>query len=88
MRIETARDLRADFVAAAADARAEGGNHVFGPRAEFHLHAAESFCGYAGQRAAPAGMNRRDRTPFRVGQKNGNAIRRLNSQQNAAIARK
>ena len=62
------------FVAAAADARAERGDHVLRARAKFHLHAAESFFRDALRRAAPAGMNRGDGAVLGVGEQDGNAI--------------
>ena len=87
LRVEIARDLRADFVAAAADAGAERGDHVLGLRAEFHVHAPESFRGDAAERAAPSGVNRGDGAPLRIGEKDGNAVRGLHHEQQAGLAR-
>ena len=81
------RHFVADFVAAAADAWAQCGDHVFGPRAEFHLHAAQRFFGDALRRAAPAGMNRGHGGLLSIGQQDGNAVGGLDRQQNAGFAR-
>ena len=56
-----------------------------GPRAKFHVHAAQSFFGDAAQRAAPAGVNRGDGAAFRIGEQNGNAIGSLYDEQHAAV---
>ncbi len=45
---ELGGDLCADFVAAAADGRADGGEEVAGVGAEVHLHFADGFGGDAG----------------------------------------
>ena len=85
-RVKFRGHLGADFVAAAADARAERGDHVFRARAKFHLHAAERFFGDARERAAPAGMNRGDGALLRIGEKNRNAVGGLDGKQDAGLA--
>ena len=56
------------------------------PRAEFHLHAPQSFFRDAANGPAPSGMNRGDGAPFRIGQQDGNAIGGLHDEQDAALA--
>ena len=55
---ECASDFRSDFIAAAPDPRTEGGDHVFGLGAEFHLHAPQSLFRDAPKRSSPARVNR------------------------------
>jgi len=67
-------NIGTDFVAAAADGRAERRNDVFCARAEFHAHAAKRFLRDARQRSAPAGVDCGNGTVFRVGEKNRHAV--------------
>jgi len=76
----------ADFVAAAANACSQCGDHVLRARAEFHLHAAERFFRDALRGAAPAGMNRGYRAVLRIGKQDGNAVGGLDRQQDAGLA--
>ena len=63
----------------------ERGDNILRPRAELHLHPAKGFCSNAIQRATPAGVNRGDGVPLGVGEKNGDAIRSLDDQQDARL---
>ena len=80
---ELAGDFRADFVAAAADGWADGGEEVGRLRFEAHLHLADSFDHDARQGAAPAGVNGGDRALFGVDEENGDAIGGLDSEEKA-----
>jgi len=77
----------ADFVAAAANAWSQCGDHVLRAGAKFHLHAAQRFFGDALRRAAPSGMNRGYCRLLSIGQQDGNAVGGLDRQQNAGFAR-
>ncbi len=57
LRLKLGSDFGADFVAAAADGWADGGEKVGGPGLEVHLHLADGFDDDALERAAPAGVN-------------------------------
>ncbi len=76
-------DLGADFVAAAADGRADGSEQAIRPRAELHLHFPHGFCDDALQCAAPAGVNGGDGSLFGIDEKNGDAIGGLNAEKQA-----
>lgn len=87
LRGEFLHNVRADFVAALADARADCGENVGGLRGKFHLHAAESFCGDARERAAPSGVDGGDGVMARVDEQDGNAVGGLNGEEEAGRAR-
>ena len=80
------RDFGADFIAAAADRRADGGEDVAGLGFELHLHLADGFRNDALEGAAPTGMNGGDGAPFRVDEENWNAIGGLDAQEEAGAA--
>jgi hypothetical protein len=80
LRLKLDGDFRADFVAAAANRRANGGEHVAGLRAELHLHSTEGFYNDALERPAPSSMNGGNRALFRIDKKNRDAVRGLDSQ--------
>ena len=84
---ELAGDFRADFVAAAADGRADRGKEVGRLRFEVHLHLADSLDHNARQGAAPAGVNSGDGTLFGVDEENGDAIGGLDAQEEARAVR-
>ena len=81
LRFEFDGNFRADFVAAAADGRADGSEQAIWPRAE--LHFPNGFCDDALQCAAPAGMNGGDSLLFGIDEKNGDAIGGLNAEKQA-----
>jgi len=62
--VELDGDFGADFVTAAADGGADGGEQVGGPGFEVHLHLADGFDGDAGEGAAPIRRERRLRRGF------------------------
>ena len=74
-------NLGANFVAAAADGRADCGEEVGRLGAEVHLHLADSFDDDALEGVTPAGMNGGDGALFRVDEENGDAIGGLDSEE-------
>jgi len=74
-------DFGADFVAAAADRGADGGEEIRGLGSEVHLHLADGFDDDAGESAAPAGMNGGDGALFRIDEENRDAIGGLDAQE-------
>ena len=86
MRGEFLYHFHSHFIAATADSRADGGDHVSRASAENHLHAANGFRGDSAQRSAPAGMNCGDDTIFGVGEKDRNAIGGLSGKKQAGRA--
>ena len=74
-------DFGADFVAAAADGWADGGEEVGGVGFELHLHPADGFDDDAGESAAPTGMNGGDGALFRVDEENRDAVGGLDAQE-------
>jgi len=83
LREELRGDFGADFVAATADGRADGGKKVGGAGLEVHLHLADGFDDDALEGATPAGMNGGDGPLFRVDEENGDAIGGLDSEEKA-----
>jgi len=79
-------DFGAHFIAAPTDSRAEGGKQIGRLAAEFHLHFPDGFGRDALERASPAGMNRSDGAPFRIDQKNRDAVGRLNAEKKPRVA--
>ncbi len=63
------RDFRSDFETTLADPGPECGDHVSRACPKFHLHAPKRFFSDALERAAPSGMNGRDRTALFVSER-------------------
>ncbi len=76
-------ELDPDFVAAGADAGADGGEDIAGVCAEVHPHSADGFCGDAGEGAAPTGVDGGYGTLLGVDDKDGDAIGGLNGEEEA-----
>jgi len=76
-------DFGADFVATAADGRADGGEEVRRLCAEVHLHLADGLDDDALEGAPPAGMNGCDGALFGVDEENRNTIGGLDAQEEA-----
>jgi len=76
-------DFRADFVATAADGRADGGEELGGPGFELHLHLADGFCDDALKRPSPTGMNGGDGSLFGVDEENRDTVGGLDAQKEA-----
>jgi hypothetical protein len=81
LRLEGLRNLGANFVAAAADGGADGGNEVFRASAEFHAHPADGFLDDALEGAAPTGVNSGDSVAAGVSQKYRDAISGLDREE-------
>ena len=86
LRMKLFRDVGADFVTATADAGTKRGDHIFRPRAKFHLHAAQSFFSDATHGAAPAGVYGSHGMIFCVGEQNRDAIGGLHDEKHAGFA--
>ena len=86
LRLKFRRHFCTHLVAARADAWPQCRNDVRGPRAEFHLHAPQSFFRNPANGPAPSGMDRSDGAPFCIGKQNRNAIGGLHHQQDARLA--
>src|SRR6266513_3209679 len=76
-------DFRADFVAAAADGRADGGEEIGGLGFELHLHFADGFDDDAGESAAPTAVDGGDGVLFRVDEEDRDAVGGLYAQEEA-----
>src|SRR5260370_3088003 len=74
---ELSGDFRADFVAAAADGWANGGEEVGGLGLEVHLHLADGLDDDADESAAPASMNGSDSAFFKGGGEDWDAVGRF-----------
>lgn len=83
LRGEFFHDVGAHFVAALANAGADGGEHIRGTGGKFHLHATEHFCGDARERAAPSAMNGGDGAMTRIDQQNWDAVGGLDGEEHA-----
>src|SRR5260370_826651 len=79
--VELGGDIGADFVAAAANGRADGGEEVGGLAFVLHLHLADGFYDDALEGAAPAGMYGGDGPPFRVDEENGDTVGGLDAEE-------
>lgn len=86
LRGEFLDNVGTDFITALTDARADGGENVGRSRREFHLHAAQRFCGDARDCAAPSGVNGGDGAMTRIDEQNGNAVGGLNREKQAGRA--
>lgn len=78
---EKLNDFRADFIAARACRRADGGAHIHCTRAEIFAHTLKRVCNDARRRAAPSGMYRRCHARSLVAQKHRHAVSRLHAEQ-------
>ena len=76
-------DFGADFVAAAADGRADAGEEIGGPGFELHLHLADGFDDDALERAAPSGVNCCDGALLRIDEENRDTVGGLDGKQKA-----
>ena len=76
-------DFGADFVAAGADGRTDGGEEIFRFAAKMHAHVADGFGGDAAQGTAPAGVDGGDGTFFGIDQQNRDAVGGLDCEQQA-----
>ncbi len=83
LRKELGGDFGADFVAAGADAWANGGEEVARVGGEVHLHFADGFGRDAGEGAAPAGVDSGDGAFLGVDEEDGDAVGGLDSQEEA-----
>ncbi len=81
--VELDGDFGADFVTAAADGRADGGEEVGGPGFEVHLHLADGFDGDAGEGTAPAGVDGGYGTVSGVDEEYGDAVGGLDAEEEA-----
>jgi hypothetical protein len=80
LRLKLGGDFGADFVAAAANGRADGGEKPGGPGTELHLHLPDGFDDDALEGAAPAGMDSSDSAFFGVDEENRDAVRGLHAE--------
>ena len=81
--LELDGDFGADFVTAASDGRADGGEEVCGPGFEVHLHLANGFDGDAGEGAAPSGVDGGYGAVFGIDEKDGDAVGGLDAEEKA-----
>ena len=82
---ELSGDFGADFVAAASDGRADGGEEVGRLGFEVHLHLADGFDDDASEGASPSGVNGGYGTLFGVSEEDGDAIGGLDGQEEAGV---
>jgi len=80
-------DFGADFVAAAADGRPDGGKEVGGLGFELHLHLPDSLRNDALERAAPTGVNGGDGALFRIDEENRYTVCGLYAQEEPGAVR-
>ena len=81
LRGETGDEVGADVVAARADAGADGGEEVGRLGAKFVAETANGFFGDAGERAAPAGVDRGDSATASIHEEDGDAIGGLDAEE-------
>jgi hypothetical protein len=87
LRLKLDGDFGADFVAAAADGRADGGEQVSRIGSELHLHFPDGFDDDAGKRAAPSGVNGSHRALLGINEEDGNAISGLYAEEQSRAIR-
>ena len=87
LRLKLDGDFGADFVAAAADGRPDGGKEVGGLGFELHLHLPDSLRNDALERAAPTGVNGGDGALFRIDEENRDTVSGLNAQEEPGAVR-
>ncbi len=85
--LELSGDFRANFVAAASDGRASGGEQIGGPGFEVHPHLADGFDDDALKGATPASVNGGDGAVFRVDEENRDAIGGLDTKEEPGTVR-
>jgi hypothetical protein len=83
LRVELGGDFCADFVATAANGRADSGEEVGGLGGEVHLHLADGFDDDAGEGASPSCVNGRNGTLFGIYEEDGNAVGGLDTEKEA-----
>ncbi len=76
-----------DFVAAAADGRADGSEQVRGPGAKLHVHFADGLGDDALERAAPAGVHVGDGALIGINEENGDAVGGLHAEKQTGAVR-
>ena len=81
--VELDGDFGADFVTAAADRGADGGEKVGGLGFEVHLHLADGLDGDACEGAAPSGVDGGYGAVFGVDEENGDAVGGLDAEEEA-----
>jgi hypothetical protein len=81
--VELDGDFGADFVTAAADRGADGGEQVGGFGFEVHLHLADGFDGEASEGAAPSGVDGGYGAVFGVDEEYGDAVGGLDAEEEA-----
>src|SRR5437773_4116642 len=87
LRLKLDGDFGADFVAAAADGRPDGGKEVGGLGFELHLHLPDSLRNDALERAAPTGVNGGDGALFRIDEENRDTVSGLYAQEEPGAVR-
>ena len=83
LRLKLGGNFGADFVAAAADGRADGGKEAGRLGAELHFHLADGFDDDALEGAAPTGMDGCDGAFFRVDEEDRDAVGGLYAEKEA-----
>lgn len=83
LREELGRDFGANFVAARADAGADGGEEVAGAGGEVHLHGADSFGDDAGECATPTGVDGGDGALLGIDKEDWNTVGSLHGEEEA-----
>jgi len=81
--VELDGDFGADFVTAAADGRADGGEEIGGFGFEVHLHLADGFDGDASESPAPSGVDGGYGAVFGVDEEDGDAVGGLDAEEEA-----
>lgn len=81
--VELDGNFGADFVTAAADGRADGGEEAGGFGFEVHLHLSDGFDSDAGEGAAPAGVDGGYGAVFGVDEEDGDAVGGLDTEEEA-----
>ena len=81
--VELSGDFGADFIAAAADRRADGGEEIGGFGLEVHLHLADGLDGDAGEGAAPSSVDGGYGAIFGIDEEDGDAVGGLDAEEKA-----
>ena len=83
LRLKLDGNFGADFVAAAADGRADDGEEVGGPGGEVHLHLADGFDHDAGEGATPSSVDGGYGAFLGIDEKDGDAVGGLDAEEEA-----